>query len=293
MDTVGGLLGDKPLICGGGSMFAHHKCSVIGTGDNIAIEMTEPRYWAAGATWGRNNEFFVISGGKDDRSQWLNSTELISLDTLTTTKGGDLPSETWGHSMVAFNDRVMVIGGSGYSSSGPNDYLDTTYYGYAGVNTIQWESGPSLVQARRWHASAVLGQFVVTAGGYHMPKPGVLTSVEIMDIENFPSHWRPGKLITYVFYEICNIQVKSYMYFFLKGPILPDATYGHQLVTVTDESPFSEQLLLVGGYVFDNPSKNVLALDCIGCNWRYIGELQRPRIDFVAMAVPRNMTLDC
>ena len=139
MDTVGGLLGDKPLICGGGSMFAHHKCSVIGTGDNIAIEMTEARYWAAGATW--NNEFFVISGGKDDRSQWLNSTELISLNEINnqTTKVEDMPVKTHGHSMVAIN-------------------------------------GPPLAQARRYHASALLGQHVVTAGGANVKTRTRLTT---------------------------------------------------------------------------------------------------------------------
>ena len=60
------------------------------------------------------------------------------------------------------------------------------------------------------------------------------------------------------------------------------------MVTITDK------IILLGGYVIDEgTSKDVLALDCIDCNWRYIGELQLPRAYFVAIPIPRNLTFEC
>ena len=44
------------------------------------------------------------------------------------------------------------------------------------------------------------------------------------------------------------------------------------MVTITDK------IILLGGYVSGvGDSKDVLALECIDCNWRSIGELQQPR----------------
>ena len=60
------------------------------------------------------------------------------------------------------------------------------------------------------------------------------------------------------------------------------------MVTITDK------IILLGGYVDgEGYSKDVLALDCIDCNWRYIGELQQPRASFVAIPLPRNFTYEC
>ena len=57
------------------------------------------------------------------------------------------------------------------------------------------------------------------------------------------------------------------------------------MVTITDK------IILLGGAVSgEGDSKDVLALDCIDCNWRYIGELQRERAHFVAIPIPMNLT---
>ena len=62
------------------------------------------------------------------------------------------------------------------------------------------------------------------------------------------------------------------------------------MVTITDK------IILLGGDVDGArvlSSKDVLALDCIDCNWRSIGELQQPRTDFVAIPIPSNFTFEC
>ena len=57
------------------------------------------------------------------------------------------------------------------------------------------------------------------------------------------------------------------------------------MVTITDK------IILLGGRVDgEGTLKDVLALDCIDCNWRYIGELQQPREHFVAIPIPMNVT---
>ena len=60
------------------------------------------------------------------------------------------------------------------------------------------------------------------------------------------------------------------------------------MVSITDK------IILLGGYVDgEGISKDVLALDCIDCNWRSIGELQEPRQYFVAIPIPSNFTFEC
>ena len=60
------------------------------------------------------------------------------------------------------------------------------------------------------------------------------------------------------------------------------------MVTITDK------IILLGGPVDgEGASKDVLALDCIDCNWRYIGELQQPRGYLVAIPIPSNFTFEC
>ena len=77
------------------------------------------------------------------------------------------------------------------------------------------------------------------------------------------------------------------MYFF-SGPSLPKPTADHSMVSITDK------IISLGGYVSgEGRSKDVLALDCIDCNWRYIGELQQPRTQFVAIPIPMNVTFEC
>ena len=62
------------------------------------------------------------------------------------------------------------------------------------------------------------------------------------------------------------------------------------MVTITDK------IILLGGYVDEgsgHTSKDVLALECIDCNWISIGELQQPRTNFVAIPIPSNFTFEC
>ena len=167
--------------------YGRDKCYVIGTGGNVAVNMTAKRKDAAGTIW--NDKYLFVAGGWGDDG-WQNSSELILLDDSSSIQQTNMPVKTYGHSMVAINtSTVMVIGGMGY---GMDAGLNDTYY----WESSGWSSGPPLAQARKWHASALLGHHVVTTGGFRMG-----LTVEIMDLEDFPHQWTQGKLmISYLFY---------------------------------------------------------------------------------------------
>ena len=67
--------------------------------------------------------------------------------------------------------------------------------------------------------------------------------------------------------------------------------YSVQTETITEKI----RAMVLGGIAGeseDNPN-GVLALDCINCDWRYIGKLQHEKYHFVTGLFPENWTLEC
>ena len=88
----------------------------------------------------------------------------------------------------------MLIGGN----SPTGGLLDNTYYYNPMYDTpTNWIDGPSLLEARYQHASAILGHHIVTVGGYD--GNNILSSVEILDLQSFPHQWTQGKLIMFCY----------------------------------------------------------------------------------------------
>ena len=176
----------------------------------------------------------------------------------------------------------MLIGGYSYNSP-TGRYLNNTYYFNPMYDKpTNWIDGPSLLEARDSHASTILGHHIVTGGGLRDLNANRLSSVEILDLQSFPHQWTQGK-----FCYVWNETFSWWIYFF-SGPSLPKIKAGHSMVTITDKI-----ILLGGRYGLSSYSKDVLALDCIDCNWRSIGELQHARRYFVAIPIPSNFTFEC
>ena len=152
--------------------------------------MTEKRRYAASVAWA--NSFLFITGGYNADGT-LSSTEYISIDDGTQIKSEDMPLPIELHSMVAINTTTVMIMG-GFSPTG--GCLDNTYY-YNPMDDkpSNWRDGPSLLEARYDHASAILGHHIVTSGGWN----GWLSSVEILDLQSFPHQWTQGKLIMFCY----------------------------------------------------------------------------------------------
>ena len=313
--AVGGLLNKKALICGGILSFWDYSdgCYVIGEGNDVVVTMTEKRLYAASVV---HHKQLLITGGRNGNN-YLKSTEWISLEdgSGSSTNGGDLPMTLYGHSMVAINTSMaMIIGG--YS----NGYSDKTFYFNPMEQPFIWTDGPPLMQARYFHASALLGQYVVTAGG-----SGGGSSVEILDLNSSPHQWTQGKLFLFflikcfldlqvvptyqddfpiilcsngqlqkkLFHEnIFLMKTKSYKlqnnkkdFIFFLGPSLPKEIRFHSMVTIENK------VILIGGFSpGDGYLKDILKLQCATCHWEHIGYLQQAREDFVAIPIPGNLT---
>ena len=107
-----------------------------------------------------------------------------------------MPLAIGSHTMVAINDStIMVIGG--FSPTGGN-IVNTYYYNPDPMDDkpTNWIDGPSLLEGRRSHASAILGHHIVTGGGID---GNYLSSVEILDLQSFPHQWTQGKLIMFCY----------------------------------------------------------------------------------------------
>ena len=188
--AVGGFL-SHPLVCGGRDSDDSYtdQCYLIGDNDPVAVTMTEKRGYAASVVWA--NSFLFITGGYDGH-RYLSSSEYV-WSNGTSTPGNDMPLPIGLHSMVAINDStIMVIGG--YNGG----HLDNTYY-YNPMDdkSTNWIDGPSLLEARHRHASAILGHHIITGGGVNSNY--ALSSVEILDLQSFPHQWTQGKLIMFCY----------------------------------------------------------------------------------------------
>jgi hypothetical protein len=166
---------NRLIICGGfnspQSLFVLSECEELIGGSWTAIaSMNQPRcLFGSSRVIFRNNEGFIVTGGKGSILQLLNSSEIF--DGSSWTSVADLPMQVNGHCMVNINNgtTVMAIGGSLLYSLG----ISTTFF-YDSV-ADSWSPGPDLIVPRTEHSCAVFSwfnsasglqeQYVVVAGG--------------------------------------------------------------------------------------------------------------------------------
>ena len=182
--ATGGLIGSSPLICGGSSPRTA-ACYIIGQQETVAVTMTTPRSDAASIVF--NGRLFIAGDGS--------STEWISLEEGATPAGA-LPISLYGHSMELIQSTtsklILIIGG--WSSSGGQSAK--TFYGNPLDSPINWTDGPDLMEARRYHASAIMNEgtstSVIVSGGWPLTD-----TVEILSITGSPQDWswKQGKFL--------------------------------------------------------------------------------------------------
>ena len=182
-NAVGGLLRNKPIICGGffPRSRALQECKVLGqpvkkfnmlqkTMNASSVVLNQERLWITGGT------------GKL-------STELISLDQHPV-KGPDFPFGIIFHSMIQVNSKtIFIIGGSqNHKTSNETWIIDPT-------KKFELKSGPKLNVARHLHSCSKMninGKIhVVVAGGVSKNEKH-LDSVELLDISSPNQSWTIG-----------------------------------------------------------------------------------------------------
>ena len=194
--ATGGLIGDTVIICGGNEgtqvfdsgLYVDECYSLTSEKATLVTHMSVGREDAASIVL--NDNTLWVTGGYGGYLD-LASTEYVTV--TGTMLGPDLPMALWSHAMVAINSTCsMVIGG--YSSNG--DSASTFYYDH---NEGEWINGPSLIQARYYHAAGVVTDevtdehFVAVTGGYNSD---YLNSTEILQ----DGEWVEGKMNNIICY---------------------------------------------------------------------------------------------
>ena len=189
--AVGGLLQEKPIVCGGLSYSIRQSCLIFG--ESQTVTMTQARYYAASVVL--NSTTMWVIGGYSGSSAVL-STEFITLE--KSVPGPSLPEVLYSFCAVKFNEsQIYVIGGL----NGPQKR--NLVYIFNPLDNFSYTQGPSMYNYRYTHACSVMhfggSSAVVVAGGRggtYSSASSYLNSVEIYD----PSigQWQYGKKISLI-----------------------------------------------------------------------------------------------
>jgi hypothetical protein len=199
-DATGGLIGDTVIICGGWSDGYLDECySLTSEKATLVTHMSVGRRDAASIVI-NDNTLWVTGGSNWNVGGRLASTEYVTV--TGTMLGPDLPMALDSHAIVAINSTCsMVIGGIS------NDYSALTFF--YDRNEGEWINGPSLMQARGYHAAGIVTDevtgehFVAVTGGYYS---GHLDSTEILQ----DGEWVQGKIIDIICYFLENFLDTKY-----------------------------------------------------------------------------------
>ena len=168
----------------------------------LVTQMSTKRWKAASIVI--NDDTLWVTGGKNGLGTggYLASTEYVRM--TGSMLGPDLPMALGYHKMVAINSTCsMVIGGqnsySYHDASYAYDFFASTFF--YDHNEGEWITGPSLMEARRFHAAGIVTDdvtdehFVAVTGGIN-GWTGELDSTEILQ----DGEWVQGKIIPYAMF---------------------------------------------------------------------------------------------
>ena len=151
-----------------------------------------------------DNTLWVTGGVNPVR---LASTEYVK--ETGTMPGPDMPMALVNHAMVAINSTCsMVIGGES------NDLVSSASTFFYDRNEDEWITGPSLMQAREWHAAGIVTDevtdehIVAVTGGRGYSDSSYLDSTEILQ----DGEWIQGKINDTIRYLLENLLVAKYNY---------------------------------------------------------------------------------
>ena len=196
--ATGGLIGDTVIICGGyGGAFVDECYSLTSEKVTLVTHTSVGRYGVASIVI--NDNTLWVTGGKGG---WNNGAFLASTDYVTVTgtmPGPDLPMALERHAMVAINRTCsIVIGGYNDIMIHNNTFASTFYYDHS---EGEWINGPSLMQARSYHAAGIVTDevtgedFVAVTGGFSSGYND-LDSTEILQ----DREWVQGKINDTIFH---------------------------------------------------------------------------------------------
>ena len=195
--AIGGILQNKPVICGGydTDIKTIPNYSIIGMSNNdfkmmsprdfsASIALNESKIWVTGG--------YSIHFGKSNR-YITSTTEIISLDQRPVA-GPNFPFTVYSHSMVLVNPTtIYLIGGSQNGESSNKTWIIDP------SNDFQLRMGPPLNIARLQHSCSKIrieGRiFLVAAGGYNRSGRIIeefLDSVELLDTTRPDQGWKMG-----------------------------------------------------------------------------------------------------
>ena len=196
-----GLLGNKPIICGGEileddwngdgiqrSRLELENNFIVGK-SMYYIQLLEKRFCAASVALNKTN-LWVTGGSRESFSKDLPSTELISLH-QPPVKGQDLPFTVAYHSMTLIDSKTMfLIGGMQDSNISKNTWIiDPT-------KNFEIKSGPDLNEERGGHSCSKMKidgkTYLIVAGGTNESTNNYLDSVEILDTTSLDQAWKLG-----------------------------------------------------------------------------------------------------
>lgn len=257
--AVGGLVGEKPVVCGGLPLPENSDTDCYILDEKwTRIPAISGRYHAASVQVGSD---MWITGGNPGPNPPTKSTEIILEDGLVVLDGLDLPMPLTGHCIVAINSTtVMLIGGF----DGDNFRTDT-YYLELKIGGSMWSKGPDLRIARDTHTCGIIRntetneEYLAVAGG--STSSTTLDSVEMLSLKT-------GKE-------------------FFEGPRMPNSLARHNMVE------YKDSLLAIGGYDGGYYSSAIYELTCGSmCSWSTKSQsLKYPMAGMVSIIVSDELCI--
>ena len=210
--ATGGLIGQKPMICGGRFRFTRFEkrlsqaCYTLqedGSWKEDGATLSKGRMWYGSGSVVLNNELVIARGW--DLNSFSKSIEVVGgrKTKARTLDNIELPIETFNSCIVPWNaDTFMVIGGNldvgGGGGGNPRYSLRGTYFVDIKKKTVT--NGPDLINARSHHGCSEMivdgEEFIVVTGGVSgdsRGKPFAVKSTEYLSKANFEDDgWQEG-----------------------------------------------------------------------------------------------------
>jgi N-acetylneuraminic acid mutarotase len=115
-----------------------------------------------------DGKIYLIGGSVSDSANWLDSEIVDSVKiydpaTDTWSDGPALPTPLFGHSAVAFENKILVCGGGEVV----DEYLKSCVV--LDLETGEWEDGPEMPAASAWGDMVLVGERLYMIGGTTRP----------------------------------------------------------------------------------------------------------------------------
>jgi len=196
MNMFGAVVGEKIVACGGATSGSNaNHCYSLGPLEKawqFSGAMREARRLGDAIEFTDPGKIFITGGrqGKSPNMVSLKTTEILDIDSRTSTFGPDLPEGLAFHCILKLNSSTaMIIGGyNGYGVVPKTHYFD--------LNKLTFTPGPNLLTDRHNHACGILQtegkEYIVVAGGETTFGGSSLASTEYLTLDN-PDGWKQGE----------------------------------------------------------------------------------------------------